>query len=99
MDLASDLWKVKCATVYVAIQIKAILAALFNNNNIVVACFAVYYNTVNSCLVDTPIKWTVTKSPPKTKYKRLTEINSRYYGLSLKRTLTWGPYSVCHEGS
>ena len=30
MELASDLWKVKFATVYVAIQIKAILAAFFN---------------------------------------------------------------------
>ena len=49
--------------------------------------------------MDTPIKRTVTKSLPKTKNKCLTEINSRYYGLSLKRTLTWGPCSVCHEGS
>ena len=46
MDLASDLWKVKFATVYVAIQIKAILAQLWL---IIVACFAVYYNTVTSC--------------------------------------------------
>ena len=30
MDLASHLWKVKFATVYVACQIKATLAAFFN---------------------------------------------------------------------
>ena len=30
MDLASHLWKVKFVTVYVAIQIKAILTAFFN---------------------------------------------------------------------
>ena len=45
------------------------------------------------------MKQTVDKSPAKTKYRHLTDINSRYYGLSLKRTLTQGPYSVCHEGS
>ena len=32
-------------------------------------------------------------------YRRLTEINSRYYGLSLMRTLPRGPYSVRYKGS
>ena len=32
-------------------------------------------------------------------YRRLTEINSRYYGLSLMRTPTRGPYSVRYKGS
>ena len=57
-------------------------------------------NTVNSRLVghltitDTPIKRTVAKSPAKANYRRLTEINPHYYGLSLKGTRTRGPYSV-----
>ena len=46
-------------------------------------------NTVDSRLVGTP----------KTSYRCLTEINSRYYGLSLMRTLTQGPYSVRFKGS
>ena len=46
-------------------------------------------NTVDSRLVDTP----------KTNYSCLTEIISRYYGLSLMRTLTSGPYGVCFKGS
>ena len=32
-------------------------------------------------------------------YRRSTEMNSRYYGFSLMRTLTRGPYSVRYEGS
>ena len=47
-------------------------------------------------ITDTLMIWTVAKSPAKTNYRCLTEINSRYYGLSLKRTLTWGPYGVCY---
>ena len=42
-------------------------------------------------ITDTPIKRTAAKSPVKTNYIRLIEINFRYYGLSLKRTLTRGP--------
>ena len=47
-------------------------------------------------ITDTPR--TVAKSPAKTIYRHLTEINSHSYGLSLKRTLTRGPYSVCNKG-
>ena len=50
-------------------------------------------------IMDTPIIRTTAKSPAKTNYRRLTEINSRYYGLSLLRTLTQGPYSVRNKGS
>ena len=39
-------------------------------------------------ITDTPIKRTAAKSQEKPNYRRLTEINSRYYGLSLMRTLT-----------
>ena len=49
-------------------------------------------NTVNSRLEDTPIIQTA-------EYRRLTEINSRYYGLSFLRTLTRGPESVRNRGS
>ena len=42
---------------------------------------------------------TATKSPAKTNYRRLTEINYRYYRLSLMRTLMWGPYSVRYKES
>ena len=44
--------------------------------------------TVNSRLADTPIIQTADKFRAKINYRRLTEINSRYYGLSLQRTLT-----------
>ena len=39
------------------------------------------------------------KSQAKINYRRLTEMNSRYYGLSLMRTLTRGPNGVCNKGS
>ena len=39
-------------------------------------------------ITDTPIIRTAAKSPAKLNYRRLTEINSCYYGLSLLRTLT-----------
>ena len=38
-------------------------------------------------------------SPAKTNYRRLTEINFRYYALSLMRTLPRGPSSVRYKGS
>ena len=49
-------------------------------------------------ITDTPIIRTAANSQAKTTYRRLTEINSRYYGLSLMRTLTQGPYSICYKG-
>ena len=39
------------------------------------------------------------KSRVRTNYRRLTEINSRYYGLLLMRTLTRGPCSIRCKGS
>ena len=48
---------------------------------------------------ETPIKRTIAKSPAKTNYRRLTEINSRYYGLSPIWTLTRDPYIVRYRGS
>ena len=50
-------------------------------------------------MTDTPIIPTAAKSKAKIIYRRLTEINSRYYGLSLMRTLTRGPNSVRYKGS
>ena len=38
------------------------------------------------------------KSPAKTTYELLTEINSRYYGFSLMTLLTRDPYSVRNKG-
>ena len=55
--------------------------------------------SLTSCLADIPIILTAAKSPPKISYRCVTEINSRYYGLSLKRALTQGPYSVRYKGS
>ena len=49
--------------------------------------------------LDTSIIRTVAKSQAKIYYRYLTEINSRYYGLSLVRTLTRGPYIVRCKGS
>ena len=54
---------------------------------------------LTSCLADIPIIPTAGKSPPKISYRCVTEINSSYYGLSVKRTLTQGPYSVRYRGS
>ena len=51
-------------------------------------------------ITDTPVIRTTAKSQAKIIiiYKRLTEKNSRCYGLSLMRTLTRGPYSVHYKG-
>ena len=50
------------------------------------------YSQLSPCghlaITDTPIKRTAVKSQEKPNYRRLSEINSRYYGLSLMRTLT-----------
>ena len=53
--------------------------------------------TVNSRLTDTSLIRTAAKSPAKINYRRLTERNSCYYGLSLFRTLTRGPEGVRNE--
>ena len=50
-------------------------------------------------MMDTLIIWTAAKSQAKINCRRLTDINSRYYGLLLMRTLTQGPYSVHSKGS
>ena len=61
------------------------------------------YSQLSPCghpaITNTPIIRTAAKSPAKTSCRRLTEINSRYYGLSLMRTLTRGPNSVRYKGS
>ena len=49
-------------------------------------------------ITHSPIIRTAAKSPAKINYRRLTKINSRYFGLSLLRTLTRGPESVCSKG-
>ena len=58
------------------------------------------YSQLSSCrhpaIRDTLIIWTAAKSQEK---MRSTEVNFRYYRLSLMRTLTQGPCSVCHKGS
>ena len=62
-------------------------------------------NTVNSRLTDTsllrtPLKYGQQLNPwQKIDYIRLTEINSRHYGLSLLRTLTRRPDGVRNKGS
>ena len=54
-----------------------------------------HYSHLSPCghptIADTPIKRTVAKPLAKTNYKRLTEINSHYYGLLLKRTWIRSP--------
>ena len=61
------------------------------------------YSQLSPCghpaITDTPIIRTAAKSPAKTSWRRLTEINSQYYGLSLMRTPPRSPYSVRYEGS
>ena len=54
--------------------------------------------TVTSCLADTSITRTAAKSPARIGYRRLTEINSCYYGFSLRRALTCGPKGVHRKG-
>ena len=46
-----------------------------------------------------PLIRTAAKPQAKINYRCLNEINFRYYGPSLMRTLTQCPYSVHHEGS
>ena len=50
-------------------------------------------------ITDTPLLQTAAKSPAKLSYRRLTEINSRYYGLSLLRTPNRGPEGVRYNRS
>ena len=61
------------------------------------------YSQLSPCglpaIRDTTITETAAKSPAKIEYRRLTEINSRYYGLSLLRTLTRSPEGVRNKGS
>ena len=61
------------------------------------------YSQLSPCghpvMTDTRILRTAAKSPAKINNRCLTEINSRYYGLWLMRTLTRGPYSVPSKGS
>ena len=61
------------------------------------------YNQLSPCghpaKTDNAITRTAAKSPAKTNYRRLTEINCRYYRLSVMRTLIWGPYSVRYKES
>ena len=62
------------------------------------------YSQLSPCghpvMTDALILRTAAKSPAKINYRCLTEINSRYYGLSLTgMTLTRGPYSVPSKGS
>ena len=47
----------------------------------------------------TSAKQTSAKSQAKINYRRLTEINSRYYGLSLMRTPAQGLHSSRYKGS
>ena len=63
-------------------------------------CLHLNLKTVNSCLTDTLIMQITAKSPAKINQNRcLTDIDSRYYGLLLKRTVSQGPYSVCYKRS
>ena len=61
------------------------------------------YSQLSPCghpsITNTPIIRTTAKFPAKTNYRRYTEIKSRYYGLSLMRTLTRGFYIVRSKGS
>ena len=61
------------------------------------------YSQLSPCghpaITNTTIIRTAAKSPAKTSCRRLTEINSRYYGLSLMRTPPRGPYSVRYKRS
>jgi len=53
----------------------------------------------NPARADTPIIRTAAKSEAKRNYRHWTEISSRYYGPSVIRTLTRGPYSVRYNES
>ena len=50
-------------------------------------------------ITDTPITRAAAKSPAKINYRRLTELNPRYYGHSLLTTLTRGPEGVRNKRS
>ena len=71
------------------------------NGKILTTPLATQYSQLPPCehpaITDTPIIRTAAKSPAKPNFRHLSEINSRYYGLSLMRTLRaclhggWGP--------
>ena len=62
-----------------------------------------YYSQLSPCRhpnkTNSPIIQTSAKSQAKINYCRLTEINSRYYGLSLMRTPAQGLHSSHYKGS
>ena len=78
-------------------------------NNLVINIFSYYQNSTSEysklppcghlAITDTPLLRTAAKSPAGETYRRLTEINSRYYGLLLLRTPNRGPKGVRYNGS
>ena len=60
--------------------------------SVVVSGCTLHYSQLSPCghpaITDTSIIRTADKFRAKINYRHLTEINSRYYGLSLQRTLT-----------
>ena len=73
------------------------------NGKILTTPLATQYSQLPPCehpaITDTPIIRTAAKFPAKPNFGHLSEINSRYYRLSLVRTLTRGPYCVRIKGS
>ena len=59
----------------------------------------IYVHIWHPVIMQTLIKCIVAKSLAKTNYGRLTERNSDYYELLLKRTLTHSPYNFLCKGS
>ena len=66
-------------------------------------CLVCVYSQLRPCVhlakTDILIIRTAAKSQAKVNHRCLTEINSRYYGLLLMRTLTQGLYSAHYKGS
>ena len=74
---------------------------VYVHRQLVLNAYPFVFSQLSTCghpaITDTPIIRTAAKSRSKINYRRLTEINSWYYGLSLMRTLTQDPYSIRYK--
>ena len=89
MDLVLEIALLVIQASWRSLSINKLSSSLFIL--IIIIIIIIKPSTVNSRLTNTPIIRTAAKSQAKINWRCLTEINSRYYGLSRMRTLTEDP--------
>ena len=97
MDLVLEIALLVIKASWRSLSISKLSSSLFIL--IIIIIIIIKPTTVNSRFTDTPIIRTAAKSQAKINWRCLTEINSRYYGLSPMRTLTEDLYSVRNKGT